>query len=244
MGTDIGALVALDTLRSVPVRNLHRDAPLLPGTGLAGERTVGVWYEIGYGNPVAVHAVDRFENLLDEVRLRYGSISCVTYDDVLPGFWNLDLDDIRDTALDRPVVHLDDGFALLAIALERSGLHVFDRLVHGDDSGDLEERGLQDRVCPAAQTKLACDLLAVDDIESDVLVGQRLLHSIRQTTFNLVTPPVGGQQKASAVLEIAHQVVPADVGLVVACHEVGLLDQIGSPYRRRSEPQMASGDAA
>ena len=80
-------------------------------------------------------------------------------------------------------------------------------------------------VLVATQAKLACDLLAVDDIESDVLVGQRLLHSIRQTTFNLVTPPVGGQQKASAVLEIAHQVVPADVGLVVACHEVGLLDQ-------------------
>ena len=67
MRADKGAVVALDALLGIPLRDGDGDAALLVGGGAQLKGAVGVVDEGGHGQAVAVHLVDGIEDGLDHL---------------------------------------------------------------------------------------------------------------------------------------------------------------------------------
>ena len=242
---DEGALVALDAVGRVPLRNHDGRAALLIGCRTGGNRTVHhVAGEGAHRKVVAVLGGDHVGHVADE----FGSQALVVGVDelaagIIPGFGDLDLD-IVAAAVHGRIVHLDHVLALLAVGLVDGFLHVSDGLFVRDDAGDLEEGALQDRVGAAAQADLSRDLGGVDQIEADVLVHDGLLHEVRDALEGLLGVPEAVEQQRTAVLDALEHIVFVEIGRHVAGHEVGRGHQVRRMDRLVAETQVRAGVAA
>ena len=209
---DEGALVALDAVGGVPLRDHDGGAALLVGGGAGGDRAVHhVTGERAHGQVVAVLGGDHVGHVADE----FGSQTVVvrvheTARSVLPGFGNLDFH-IVTAPVDGGVVHLDDVLALLAVGLVDGFLHIGHGLFVRDDARDLEEGALQDGVGAAAQADLTGDLGGVDQVEADVLVDDGLLHEVGDAGEGLFGIPEAVEQQRAAVLDALEHIVLVEI---------------------------------
>ncbi len=175
---DEGTGGTLDALARIPFRNQDSDAPLLKG-GCAGRHgAVGVGQEGTDRKAVSVLRVDDVGDGFHEfggqaVFVRGFELGC----DLRPLGGHSHFG-IFSSALDGGVVHIHHLFALVSVTFHDRVLHVFHGVVVGDDAGDLEEGGLQDRVGPAAEPDFLGDLGGVDDIQLDFLLADNGFHVV------------------------------------------------------------------
>ena len=161
-----------------------------------------------------------------------------------PFLRHLDFLDFADAIVHRLAVHFHDGRPFLFIGLFNSFFQIFHRIVDGNDAGQLEKGCLHDHVDAAAKADLFCNVPGVDDIELCVFFCQSTLYGCRQVVSDGGFVAKRVQQKCSAVGQVFQHVILPQVGLIVACHEVGPVDQIGGLNRRFAEPEMGHGQAA
>ena len=248
MRADIGAVAALDALRGVPFRNGDGNAALLISGSAKFELAVDMIQERGHRQAVAVHLVDREQeilDLLDQLRL---ALERVVDDDIFRGRpigGNLDLDIGGSAGVDGLMVHLDDVHALLGVGLRGLLLHVLDGLCLGQNLGQGEERGLQNGVGALAHTDLLRQVDGVDGVELDVVLGNVALGSGIQMMGQLFRRPLTVDHEHAARLNVTHdREALRDVGRVVAGDKVGLVDVVRTLDGLVAEAQMADGDAA
>ena len=140
------------------------------------------------------------------------------------------------------MVQVNDGLALLQVGLGSHVLHVVDGLGCGQDGCQSEEGGLKHSVLDLGVTQITSQLGSVDDVELDVVLSDILLHSGRQVGIQLLDGPVAVQQEGTVGLNILHDVVAGDVSLVVASHEVSLIDVVRRLDGGVTEAQVGDGD--
>ena len=239
-----GALVTLQALGGVPLRNLHCGATLFILGRTCGPGAVlhAVLHHGGHGDAVALLAVHHSHYILDEGG---GAALPRRVLGVQPTVGDRDFLELVDAVVDGGVIHVHHCLALLlVVGLVDGLLHLGDRLVDGDDPGEGEEGGLQDGVGPAAQTQLPGDADGVDGIEPGVLGRQGPLHGRRQVLLQARLVPGAVEQEGAALFEVFHHVVLMDIRGSVAGHEVRRGDQIGGADGHLAEAQVALGQAA
>ena len=245
---DIGALVALDALGLVPVRNHDGNAALLVLRGAELPLAVDVLLERGDGQGVAIHAVDGLEEVLDLlddggatldgelVRLVLGSG---------PVSGHLELVEGGGASVDGLVVGVDDGLALLHVGLSGGVLHVLEGILGRQDLGQGEEGRLEHGVGALAHAHLGSEVDGVDEVDVHVVLGDVALGHGRQVLGELLVRPLAVHEERAARLDVAdHLEALDDVGGVVASHEVGLRDVVRRADRGITEAQVRGGDAA
>ena len=175
MRTDVGALVALDTVVLVPQGHEGLHAALLVGGSAHLPRTVdsAVLDECADGQQVAGLGVDGSHELLDEC----GSVVhlLLVVGQVGPLGLHGQLH-VLATAVDGGVVLVHHVLTLGAVALQGGSLHLLHGELHGDDAGDAEECRLQDGVGAVAQANLLCNLRSVDGVNGDVVLSEVALN--------------------------------------------------------------------
>ena len=231
VGAHIGALVALNAVIHDPLGNVHGHAALLIGGSALGRGAVRILLKGGNRQILAVEGVNGINHAVHIVHQLLtaagGDLLLGIVRGVFPVGGNLYLHIAGGTGIDGIVVHLDHGLALLTVGLRGGVLHILNGVGLGNDLGNAEEGGLQNRVDAGAQANLLADLKAVDGIEINLIVGDELLHLAGQTLIQLGGVPGAVQQEAAALLQILHHVVGIKICGVGAGHEVGLGDIVG-----------------
>ena len=171
MGADQGAEVALDAGGRLPPGNLNRIPALIVLGSAAGPGAVhcAELLEDGHRQAVSLHPVHGLEDLLQEVSLRRGGglfhrrIEPAGGDfHLMQGLYAL----VHGGAVQ--IHHLLTG--LHQVGFLDSLLHGVHGLLHGNDAGQLEERGLEHGVGPVAQSQLHGDVGRVDQIQLGLLL--------------------------------------------------------------------------
>ena len=142
------------------------------------------------------------------------------------------------------MVHLDNLFALLAVGLGCSVLHILDCIRFRNDLRQLEECGLKHGVDAGAESQSAADVDTVNGVELDVVLGDKSLHLAGNALVELFAAPRAVQQESTAVHQVFHHVILVNVGRIVAGNEVRVIDQVGGVDGGMSEAQMRNGYAA
>ena len=248
MRADVSALVALDALGAVPLGHGDGHAALFIRGGAELERTVGVIDERGDRQAVAVHLVDRGENVahhLDGGRTAGQFLGRRFVDGVGPVGRNVDLHIRGRAEVDGLVVHLDDVLALLHVGSLGLLLHVADGVLFRHNLRQGEECGLQDGVVALAHADLDGQVNGIDRVELDVILGDVALGRGVQMVAELLRRPLAVDHEHAARLDILdHLEALGDVGRVVAGHEVGLVDVVRALDLVIAEAQVADGHAA
>ena len=165
-------LVALDARGGFPLGNAYRNAALLERRRALLELAVLVTDERGDGQRVAVHAADGLHDLahlLDELGLALKLGGSYVACGVRPVGGNVDLHERGRAGVDRLVVHVNDGLALLQVRFRSRILHVLDGLGLREHAGKREERRLQDGVRTLAHADLDGQVDRVDCVELHVV---------------------------------------------------------------------------
>ena len=190
MRADIRALIALDALCRIPCRNFDSYASLLIlGCALRHSAVCISVVEGGYRDRIALHGVDRLQDIADESRLCC-IFRCCFCGCSGPAVRNVDLDQLFGTGVYCRVIHIDNGLSLLAVGLQDRAFHVFRRIFSRNDICDLEEGGLKNGIGPVAEAKLCSDLYRVDRVEIDLLITDRLFHLSRKMCLKLFGGPL------------------------------------------------------
>ena len=199
MRANDGALVTLDTLSSIPYRNVYCSTTLLVSSCTLRECTIFHTNECGYRERVTFLSVHYVNNLLDELRnsllLNRLILSC------LPGIRNVNCNNCINTSVDSSIVHLNDIVTLLTVRLESCLLHVVNSLVNRKDSGKLEECGLADCVDSSAEADLLSLSNSVKSIELDVVVSDISLHRTGESLLEFFSCPLCVEEECSAGLQ-------------------------------------------
>ena len=248
MGADQRALAALDAVCGDPLGSLNADAALLKGSGALRNCAVSHIHKCGNGQEVAAHVVygshDAVNVLLQVDAVGIGNAGNGVGSGILPGLGDGDLNEAFKTCINCSVVHVDDLLALVAVGSNDSVLHVLYSVLDGEDTGELEECGLEDHIGAAAKTDLACDLDCVHGVELDVVLGKVLLGGGGQAGGQLFNAPTAVEQEGAAGLDILNDVIALDVRGSVAGDEVSLVDIVGGLDGAVAEAQVGDGYAA
>jgi hypothetical protein len=144
----------------------------------------------------------------------------------------------------RGLVHAHDLFALLGPGLLDVHLDVLDGLFLGQDVRQGEERRLQGDVETAAEADFLGHAVTVQHVKLHLFLDDLFLGVGRQVVPHLVGGQRAVEQEGRALLGVFQDVVLAHEVVVVAGHEVGLLNEVGRADGLFAEPQVADGDGA
>ena len=238
MGTDEGALAALDADVRLPDRNVDRDVPLLVlgGAGRPGAvlRYCGDGQRISLaGNDLGRHLPDELGGIPGNRRLHFLRAGHLLRD--------RHLDDALQGPVHRGVVHLNELLPLLAVGLLDLGLDGPDRFILGEDPRNDEESGLHDHVDPRPEADFFGQGNRVDDVELHLLGDELLLHLCRQGVPDGLFGVRGGEQENRPFLCGGEEIILFDERGIVTGDEVGRRDQIGVVQFVRSEAEMGGG---
>ena len=241
MGTDQHALAALSAEGLVPDRDLEGDVAALPLRGGGGEGSVDG--EGAHGEGIAVAGDDGGDHLLDELGGFDGDGAAhVEGTRNLGG--NRDFMEMRQGRVHGGVVALHHGFAALAVSLVNGLLDGGDGFVGGQNAADGEEAGLHDGVDAVAHAGHAGDLIAVDDVELQLLLDDLALDGAREMVPNLVGAVQAVEQENGAGRCRTQHVVALEEGELVAGDKAGLVDEVSRVDRLGAEAQVGNGDGA
>ena len=257
MGTDVGALVALDAFVHLPFGDGDGDAAFFKGAGACGEGAVFHAAEGADGEFVSFLAVHGDEDVVDEGgglghhadaaeaagALEFGLVGFGVRGG-FPGFRYGDGDEGADALVDGGVVHVDDFLAFVAVGVDDGVFEVGDGFFDGDDIGEFEEGGLHDHVESSAEAEFLGDGDGVDDVEFDVVVGDGPFHGAGEFGIQFIGGPGGVEEEGAAWLEAGEDVVFVDVGLLRTGYEVGFVDEVGGFDGLTAKAQVGYGDAA
>ena len=108
-------------------------------------------------------------------------------------------------------------------------LHILDGLGLGHHVGQGEESGLENGVGALAHADLGCQVDGVDGVDLDVVFRDVALGHGGHVLVQLLIGPLAVDEEHAAGLHVPdHGEALEDIGGVVAGHEVGLVDIVGS----------------
>ena len=245
---DICTLVTLNTLLSVPGRYGNSGAALLISCCAVLVGTVYIVGKCGYRQGVAVHAVDRLHQVGNHLYGLFAAFrsfcrSCVNC--VSPISRNVDLLVSGSAQLDCLVVHVNDVLTLLQVRMGSSVLHQLDCGLFRHNLSQREECRLQNGVGALAHANLDSQINCVDGVQLNVVLCDVTLCLSRHVLVQLFRRPLAVNQEYAARLYVVDHLVALDnVGRVVACNEVSLVDIVRGLDRLSTEAQMRYGYAA
>ena len=248
MRADKCAVVALDALFCVPFRNGNSDAALLVSGGAEREGAVCVINELGYGQGIAVHTVNRIENVVDHLdglgKAGVLADSCLVFCG-LPALGNFNLRVGCCAGVDCVVVHVNDILALLEVGVESGILHVADRLCLRQNLCEGEESRLENGVGALAHADLLGKVNSIDHVKLDIVVGNVALGSSIEMMLEFLEAPLAVDEEDAAGLYITgNGEALHDVGRNMAGNKVSLVDVVRALDGLVAKAQMADGDAA
>jgi len=233
--TNHGALAALDADLRIPDRDLQGDITLLVlrGPGLEGavdgQRTHRYIIAL-FDDDLADHVADILRGVSRYYRRHLPGAGHHTRD--------RNLVEVRQGGVDRFIVLLHHGIALGAVGLFDCLFDILDRLFLGQDTGDGKETGLHDGVDAHTHAGLLGHFIGVNDVEIHLFVDDFFLIDPRQRIPDLIVAAQGVQQKGPARRRLLEQIKALGDELLVAAHELGLVDQIDRLDRPRTETQV------
>ena len=240
MGAYIGALVALQALRSVPHRDLRGDAALFKHGVAHLEGTALVTHESADRQIIAPLCRNGHDDVAHLFRQLFQIV--LFLHGILPCRRHLHQNGTVDTGVHGGQIHGHHLFTLAGKGLLRRLLHVSHRVLHRDHLCQLEERRLQDHAGLVAQTQLLRDLVGVHDVETDLIFRQIALHLCRQHLIQLLHRPLRVQQEGAALLQLVDHVIFSQIRLIMASNKISALHQIRGADGRFAEPQMGFCD--
>ena len=237
-GQTSDALAALDAEVRLPDRDVLRDVALLELGGAGREAAVD--REGRDGQELAFVGQEAGRDALDEVR---GVVRHERQEDVLlrDGIGGLDLVEVGEGGVDRGVVHLDDGLAALAVGFLDGLLDHADRLLGGQDAGELEEAGLHDGVDAGAHLGFAGDLVGVDDVELESAGDELLLDLGREVVPDGVGAVDRVEEDGGTLRGGGQAVELLEEAEHVHRDELGLVDEVGRVDRGLAEAEVRDG---
>ena len=238
--TERRAHSTLDTLSAVPDGDTDRDVALLvSGRAVRGCAVCG---ELGHGELVPEHGVDRVLDVADE--RGKGAVIGRRVGGARPLGGDGDLHEVPERHADGVLVLLDDGLTLLLVRFHHGVLEQGDRAVNLDDPRELEEDGLHNAVDEPAKPGLAGDFVSVDDVELGLLCGEVSLDACGKLPLELVLRPHAVQDKGSAVPQLLRHRELLDVIGLVASDVISLFYRVRGRNRALPEAQVRGGDPA
>ena len=233
--TDICTLVTLDTVLGEPFGNESCDAAFLICGRALLPCAVGDSLEVRDLEEVAVLSVDGTHESVDEFGIVVGGSGFVS--ELCPCRIDCELL-VLAAAVNGSKVLVDHVLTFLAIALDDEFLHLLDGEIDGDDLGDAKECALEDGVGAVAQTNFLSDLGRIDIVDGDIMLCKVAFYLVGQVLGQLLALPDGVEQECAAVAETAGDIIHVEIGLYVACDEVGRVDQIGRADGLVAETQV------
>ena len=199
VGTDVSALVALDTVLFIPQGHEGLYAALLIGSGAYVPRAVGgaMLYKVANLEQVASLSIDGAHELLNECR-SVVSLLCLVRQ-IGPCRVN-GKRLVFVAAVNGCVVFVNHVLSLGAIRLHDSFFHLLNGELHGDDACDAEESALQDGVGTIAKAYLLCYLGGVDGIDGDIVLCEVALDVVGHELGQLVALEDGVEQEGTILL--------------------------------------------
>ena len=144
-------------------------------------------------------------------------------------------------AVDRRLVALDHLGAAPAVGLRDRRLDPLDRLLALQHARDREEAGLQHRVRPPGEARLAGDPPGIDHVQLDPLGEDLLLDRARQRVPDLDPAVRAVEQQRRSRRRPAEHLGALEQPELVAADEAGLRDEVGRADRLRPEAQVRDG---
>ena len=199
VGTDVCALVALDTVLFIPQGHEGLYAALLIGSGAYVPRAVSgaMLYKVANLEQVASLSIDGAYEFLNECR-SVVSLLCLVRQIGPCGVNGKRL--VFAAAVNGCVVFVNHVLSLGAIRLHDSFFHLLNGEFHGDDACDAEESALQDGVGTIAKTNLLCYLSGVDGIDGDVVLCKVAFYLVGHELGELVSLKDGVQKERTILL--------------------------------------------
>lgn len=143
--------------------------------------------------------------------------------------------------IDSRVIHLNDFFALFAVAFDNRFFHFLNRLGVGDYFADFEEGGLHNGVGTISKAELASNFAGVDDKATDVVFSEVLFYGGGEFFTGGVGIPWRIEQEDPAGLEPFKHIVFKDVSSHMAGDKIGTVDEVGRTDRAIAKAEMGGG---
>ena len=245
---DISALVTLNALLDVPLRNNNSNAALLVSSSTKLKLAINVVLKCRNRKCVTLHTRDwshDVANLLEQSLTALKgdcawSILCSS-----PISRNLNLSKCSSTSVDCLVVHIDDVLALLQVRMSCSVLHVLKCVCLWENLCKSKECRLKNGVGALAHTNFLGKVNCINQINVDVVLSNVALCLCWQVVCKLLCIPLAVDQEGTARLDVAdHLVALDDVCRNVACNKVCLGDIVRRTDLVITEAQVADGDTA
>ena len=236
------ALVALNAFFHLPFRNVDGNAAFFVSSGAARESAVLMVFKRAYRQFVAFHAVHRHKNVVDEIIA--GFCSCFGIGSVSPCCGNVNFYNGVNAHVDSGVVHVNNVFALQAVAVFNRFLQVFNSILQRNNVGQFKERRLHNHVNASAEADLLCNFYSVNNIEVNIVFGNIAFNLPGQMFFQFFCAPVAVKKEGAAFFQPCGNVVFINVGLVVYGYKIRSVDKVRSADGLFAETQVRNGNAA
>ena len=225
MRADVGAAVALDAARGVPLGDAGSDRALFKGRKAQLDGAVLVTLKGADGETVPLLAVDRLQQLFNDRRFTGAALFWFVFG-VKPGIGDFNLHEHRAAVFDRSDVAVNDLVPLREEGFPHGVRHIFLRLLDRDEIDEVEEGRLERDVDVAAEPVLLGDLGGVDDVEIRLFPRELAADVGGNLVFKLLRLPRAVEQQDAALFEFADDVVVLDVGLVMRSDEISPLHEV------------------
>ena len=248
MRAHIGALVALDALGDIPFRHGNGHAALLVCRGALLELAVHIFFERRNRQAVAVHLAHGEHHLRHHVHGGGVAGQVVHHRRVLrilPRGGHFHLVIGVKAGVNGLPVHFHNGLALLREGFFGRVLHIFQRILFGQHTGQRKESRLQDGVGALAKADFDGFVDGVDGVKLNIVLRNIALGFGRHVFIQLFICPLAVDEEHAARLHVVHHLVALDdVRGVVAGHKIRLVNVVRSADGLVAKAQVADGDAA
>ena len=247
MRAHISALVALDALGFIPMRNQYGSAALLVLGRTKLPLTICVVSKGRYGQGIAIHKVDGGKqflyllyNGLTALKAQVaGLITCVC-----PIRRNIKLVECGSASINSLPVSFDDSLALLSIALLGSILHVLQSIGSRQNVCQRKECGLQYGVGALAHANLGSKISCINEVDRNVVLGNIALSICWEVLVKLLITPLAVKQEGAARLNVTdHLEALNDVAGVMTSNKVCLGYIVRRANRCITKAQVRNGYA-
>ena len=243
MRTNIRTLVTLNTFLAVPYRYIDCDSTFFIFRCTIWHSSIRKICKTADWNIVAFHGVNRDLDLTDPLRQIFIHFA-LRYFNIRPCLRNFNFFNQLNSFVYGCVIHIYDLFAFSSVGFEDRTFHVFHCFINRNDSCDLEECGLKNRVCSASKSKLLCDCYRIDNIKMDLLLGCCFLKCRCEVFVQFFTLPVTGDQNISTFFYICENVIFIQVGFVMTGYKIRMIYKVCGFNRLFSESQVRTCNTA
>ena len=237
------AHVASDAVFPDPDRYICCNAAAFVFRGLHRADAVCIVHKGGNRDAVALLVVDGDLDFTDVFRkARVNGFRCIR--ERSPGSGNVNLLYGIQPGIDCSAVHVDDLIALFGVGLYNGLLHIVNRFIQRQHTGEFEEGCLQHSICAVAEAKLLGNVSCIDGVELNVLLRENTLGTVRQMLLKACHIPVGVEEEGAAFLDFGNDIKALHIALLMAGDKVRHRNIVSGADRFMAETEVALGYTA